>query len=441
MLGLKSKIDEETKQLGGTKNILSLSYSDDKEVILMLSIMFNSLDILYMASNGNPLIVIVNALVALYLYLTEGLTHNAALGLGIAGFVYSFFFKEKSGFELTQASEKLFSQDVNPKYNVVAVHFLLGVGNLTGGNHKKQVYHLEAAMKYAQNHGEFLFGSYSTNHGSINTVLNGENFNSLLPKLKKRQGWLKQVKNFFISDFMEVQIHFVMDLAGIMKYNPQFAIPIIRTLKCTDTFIPTMEGILAYHKGDYENALKSFEVAEPFADNEKGLVDYYELKLYHCLTMTNLYKATKEEKHLEKIQKFLQEMKEYASLGAEYIEPRYKLMKLYFRSTQISDQLSTVSELEEVLESATTFGLITIAAVISEVILEISDENNFPKAYSRLYFNSTMKIWTGLSAKTKIDQIKKKYSKYLGSYMRRSSSVPSTSIHAFSTSVQTSDST
>eukprot|EP01080_Neovahlkampfia_damariscottae_P013077 gene13077-8355_t len=428
-LNLKKKIDMEVKQIGGMKNILNLKKCKDPELELYFKIMFESLDVIFIAPSASPLMLITDALVALYMYLTEGLAYNAPLGLGFAGWIYSFFFKEKDGFELILATEKLYSQDKNPKYNVVAVQFLLAVGNITGGNYRQIIYHFDNAIKYAQNHGEYLFGAYSINHSSMALISNGENFVSLLAKMKKRQAWLKEVKNFFISDFEEIRIHFVSDLSGVGKFSPKYSLPNILTMKCADTHHPTVEGMLNYHKGDYDEALRLFDQAEPYADNEQGLVDFYELKFYHCLTLTYFYKKKKDKSYRERIEKYLDTYKALSDLGPEYLEPRYKLMDTYYKSILSTDKLGIISSFEDVLESATKYGLIILAAVTSEIILEYLDEHNFPKGFCRQYFTGTLKIWNGLSAKTKIEQFKKKYFKYLTSYLHRnSSSASSTSV-------------
>jgi predicted ATPase/class 3 adenylate cyclase len=431
-LNLKKKIDQEVTNIGGMKNILTLKDCKDQELIIFLTIMFESLDIIFIAPTASPVMLITNSLVALYMFLTQGMSPSAALGLGFAGWIYSFFFKEKDGYQLTLATEKLLSQTKNPKYNVVAAQFLIGVGNITGGNFKQQIFHLDNAIKHAMTHGEYLFGAYSINHSSMSLIFNGENFQTLLPKLKKRQLWLKQVKNYFISDFAEAKIQFISELAGISKWNPQFTIPNIRTLKCADTFIPTTEGILYYHKGDYENALKMFDISEPFADNEQGLFDYYEFKMYHCLTLTYFYKKIKQESHLVKIKKYLEDYKALAELGPEYLTPRYKLMEIYFKTLHVDDKMGLLNEFEELYESAIKFGLIIISGVIAEIIVEFCEENNFPKSFCSMYFYNSLKIWSGLSAKTKTDQLKKKYSKYLsatGTHRSSSASSISTTHH------------
>eukprot|EP01080_Neovahlkampfia_damariscottae_P013062 gene13062-8270_t len=421
-LALKSKIDMEVKQIGGMKNILSLKRCNNKETILLFTIMFESLDVIFMAPSANPVMVITLAVVGLYMYLTQGLAHNAALGFAIAGWIFSFFFKEKSGHELTSCAEKLFSKDKKPKYNVVAVQFLLGVGNLTGGNFKQMVYHLDNAIKYAQNHGEYLFGAYSCSHSTLSYIANGENFSTLLVKMKKRKAWLKEIKNHFVADFAECRINFITDMMGISKYNPQYYFKDILKMKCGDTMMPTVEGMLNYHKGDYDEALRLFDQAEPYADNEQGLVDYYELKFYHCLTLTYHFKKTGDKKYAERIEKYLELYKAFGELSPEYLEPRYRLLDIYYKSASSNDTLGIVSSLEDVLDSATKYGLVIPAAVTTEIILEYCDERNFTKGICRMYFMNLLKIWSGLSAKTKVDQLRKKYFRYLNSYMHKSSS-------------------
>eukprot|EP01080_Neovahlkampfia_damariscottae_P012547 gene12547-6368_t len=385
----------EAEKIGGMKNIHQLKPCTDDEIILLLKVIFDSLDVMYLAPSANPLIVVMATLTSLYMYFKEGLTFNAALGLN------------NDGKAIMANAEKLLARDKNPKYNVVATQFFLGATCIFAGNLKQQVYYLDSALKYAQNHGEYLFGAYSAFDGCSALSLNGENFNTLIPKLIKRKAWLKQVKNFFFLDFVEGLINLISDLAGVSKWNPKFIIPNFESIKCADTFVPTVQGILAYHKGDYENALTFFQKAEPFNNNMLGFWDYYESKFYHCMCMIYFYKMNGE--YFDKINQFLEEFKPLGENGSEYLAPRYRLMELYFQSVESQDKLTIISSLEELLDSATTFGLIIVAAMISEIILEICDENKMPK----------VKIWSGLSAKTKVDQFKKKYYKYLS---QRSSS-------------------
>ena len=426
IFGLKGKIDEEIKKIGSINDLLSYKKCEDTEVILFLKILFDSLDIIFMCPTANPLAFVAISLISLYVYVFKGLDENAAFGLGLAGWINSFFFKDKIGFELTTLAEKLFSNDKNPKYNIPGMRFVIATGNITGGNHRKALEHLEAGSKYAKNHGEYLFGSYCSNHFGVAAVANGENLSTILKKVKENQVWMISNKNYFIADFMECLSQFIMDLCGISEYNPKFIIPIFPTLKCADSYVPTMEGTLFYHKGKYEEALKRFEVAEIYVNNEQGLFDFYEMKLYYCLTMTRLYKDTKNEELIEKIEQVLKDFKGYADISPEYLEPRYKLMETYFKSIQSTNVLKTAKEFEDILDLSIKYGLVMLAAVTSEILVEFGDENEFPKSFCQNHFNGTMKIWNGISAKSKIEQFNKKYFKYWTSQHRSSSISSST---------------
>eukprot|EP01080_Neovahlkampfia_damariscottae_P004950 gene4950-8546_t len=324
----------EITKIGGLENILSLKSCTDEELISLMSTMLSAFDILYLATNANPMMVLVNGLVALYLYLSVGLTHDAVLGLALAGFTFSSFFKEKDSFQLIAAAEKLFAKDKNPKY------------------------HFEAAMKNGISTGNFLFESYAMTQLSVCLALNGDNYVNLIPKLKKRQNWLLQIGSLFNADILEILINFVSDLTGVSTCNPKFSLPNARETKCLETLIPTMESILEYHKGEFEEALKYFEISEKFIDDEMGMTDFYEMKLYHTLTLIKLYKAKKDPNHLERVKKYLEEYKVYASLGKDILEQRYKLMEICYNSIEESDNLKIVNDLEEVLDQATKLGLI-----------------------------------------------------------------------------------
>eukprot|EP01080_Neovahlkampfia_damariscottae_P004951 gene4951-8547_t len=432
-LDLKKKIDEEVKKIGGMRNILNLN-TMSKDFALLMKIMFESLDIVYIASNALSLMYVVNSMVGLFINITRGLSDNSSASLAAAGFCYSFFFKDKAGYELTLVAEQLLSSKKNDENdNFVTTQFHLGIGNMTGGTFKQIKYHMESAIKYAMNHGDFTFGCYSIMHGSESMIFNGANFQKMLSKLQHYQVWLKKIKNVFVSDFMEAMIHFVSDLSDISTFNPKFVLPV--DFKCLDTFIPTIEGILRYHKGEFEVALKLFEAAEPVIDHEQGLVDYYEMKFYHCLTLTHVYKTSKDPKHSKRIEEYIKEFKVLSDISPGYLEPRYKLMDLFYRSLTSTDHLMFANDFEEIAESSKNLGLLMIEAVILEILLAFCDDNKFPKAICRLYFNATLEIWKDLSASAKVDQLTKKYYKYISLMSsRRTSGNQSTSSFFSSTS-------
>eukprot|EP01080_Neovahlkampfia_damariscottae_P007371 gene7371-11693_t len=417
---LKGKINEEVKKIGGMKKIVNAKTCEDKELSLFLRLSLESLDIIFLAPGANPLMFITGAMISLYYYLTEGLPHVAPVGIAIAGWIYSFFFKESDGYVLTTSAEVLHSLEKNPTYNVVCLHYILAVGSITGGNFQKQQYHLNTAVNHAMTHGEYLYGAYSIN--SIPLALNGDHFPTLYAKMKKHQKWTLEIKSYFASDFLEVMINFVGDLCGISKYNPQYSIPTIRQLKCGDSTLPAIEGILNYHKGLYDIALGYFNEAEPVGDNSQGLFDFYERKFYHCMTLIAIYKKSKDEKTETKIKECLKDFKIYGDLSPEYLSPKYKLMVVYFESTQqIEDKIKILSKFEEVYQLMSKLGLVIPSAVTTECTLEFALENDFPMGVCRMYFGNALKIWTGLAAKTKVDILKKKYSKFSNVLSRKSS--------------------
>jgi class 3 adenylate cyclase/GAF domain-containing protein len=439
-LNLKKKIDKEIQNIGGLKNLLKLKSCNDKELIIFMTLMSESMDVLVLAPKANPMLIITNSLVALYFYLTVGLTYTSPIGIGFTGWIYSFFFREKEGYELTSISEKFLSLDKNPIFNVVSVHNVIGVGALTGGSFKQIVFHLDTANRIAMNVGEFVFGAYASLHSSSCYSFNGENFLTLLSKMKKRQNWLNQIKNYFNVDFLEILQHFIADLAGVSNYNPKLTIENFTSYKHANCFKPTIEGILHYHKGDMEAALASFDVAEPVGDSGKGLPDYYERKFYHCLTLIHHYKKLKEEAILDRIKPLLEEYKLFSSLGPEYLGPRYKVLDSFLQCTfEKTDKMKILSTLEDLYEISNELGLSIIAAVISELILQYCDENGFPKGMCKVYYNNCQKIWSTLSAKKKEAMLKKKYSKYASTQNRKKSDTSATLIS--STTLSDSDGT
>eukprot|EP01080_Neovahlkampfia_damariscottae_P004334 gene4334-7690_t len=426
ILILKKKIDIEVKKIGGLKKFTNLKYTMEKDWVLLLNVMFESLDISFLAPSASRYVVLANSLVAYYLYLTRGLNENAVIGLSLCGMFCSFFFKENEGHELTLLAEQLFSQNKKPSFNVVSAHFHIGVGHITGGSFKQINYHMESGTRYAQNHGEYVFGGYTIWQSLSNFIFNGENLQVLLAKMKKYQAWLKKIKNYMMYDYTETFIQFVLDLSGVSEWNPQYLIPNIKTLKCADTLFPAMEGILNYHKGEYNEALRLFEISEPVIEHDKALIEYYEMKFYHCLTLIHIYKKSKNQKHLERAKQYVEEYQAFGRISSEYLEPRYKLMEVFYRSIDSTDIFTIADEMEDIIESTRKNGLVVIEAVTNEILLSFCDENNFQKGVCRMYFNNCFEIWRELSAVAKVEQLKKKYFKYISLiHSRRKSSTSS----------------
>jgi class 3 adenylate cyclase len=300
------------------------------------------------------------------------------------------------------------------------------MGYIAGGNYKQQCFHMESGTKYAMNHSEYLFGTYCITQQNAASIFNGENFINLIPKIKKRKSWLMEIKNVFLAEFSEVVIQFILEITGVSKWNPQFIIPNVETMKCADNYFPTIQGILEFHKGNFNEALALFEKAEPCVNNQIGLFDYYENKFYHALTLIKVIKTSREEKHITRLQQHLEDWKVYGLLGPEYLNHRYNLINSFWRSTFEINKMEILQEFEEIYESSKKDGLLVVSAISAEIILEYCEEHKFPKGFSKMYFTNAYQLWQGMGAKMKFEQLKKKYYKYV-----------TTNTHKHSTSANT----
>eukprot|EP01080_Neovahlkampfia_damariscottae_P012343 gene12343-6015_t len=418
-LDLKKKVDDEIIVLGGWKSVQKLKKCNDEDISVLLSILSESIGAVFLSALSTPLMIVATSIISLYYYLNNGLNDTAAVGLGMAGWNYSFFYKDPNGYQITLAAEKLVQENRNPQFNVAAVEFLIGMGIVFGGSLKQALFHFDVGSKYAIAHGEYVFGAYNlNNYGMIGTV-NGYMIPQTLPKMKKYQAWVQSIKNFFISDLVEAQINFMQDIAGISKWDPQFLIPVIRDAKCSGACILSFHGMLQFHNYEFENALESFEKLDPKADEVIGFSSYYDAKLFHALTLIHFYKTTKDEKYLKRINEYLDEFKTYAQLGPEYLNPRNQLLNACFQTTQNDISVMKVLELfEEALESSTKFGLPIIAAVTNEAMLDFCEENKFLHGICNMYFVNAFKAWSTIGAKSKCDKLKKKFPKYVNAYGR-----------------------
>ena len=435
---MKAKVDEQVKLINGMKNIKLLKKCNDPELVVFFTSIFESFDIMFLASTANPLLVVTMSLVCLYGYFTEGIMDSSALGFAYAGWVYGFFFKDPDCEILTTIAEELLVKDHNPMYNFVAARFLIGFGKLFGGNLKQFCNHLISGYKYSLVHSEHLFGAYCTLHETLIMSLNGENFLVLIQKCENRKDHFKSVNNFMSRDCFELMDHFGKDLAGISTYNPEFLVPNFTNLKTLDSFSRMFEAVLNVFKGDFDKALSIFTEMIPMIGNTLGISPYYETKFYHAITLLHFYKQNKNEEQKNLIQTILNELETYAKISPEYLEPKYQLLTTILAGIEGTiDIFSLLSKYESIVVSGNKFGLSILSAFAYEFLLELSVENNLPKGICTMYFENCFKIWNDLSAKAKCNQLQGKYNAFVPLRTKRinSNSTSLTSVSQASTTM------
>jgi class 3 adenylate cyclase len=415
----KEKVDIEVKIVGGLKNLSRHKLCEDKELVILLTIILESLAICIIATNANPIMLIMATLVSLYLFLTKGFTFNTSLGLAAIGWIYSFFFKDPNGRELTRMSEYLYSMEKNPKYNICALKFFLGIGNIFSGNVKQCITHLKDGEKHGIATDELIFSTYCSSNLMVALITNGDDCFKLIDQSKKNHQWFKDIKNNFLVDFNEVLHQYILDLTGSLPYNPQFLTPGFTSFGPIKPFTIFVRGMLHYHKGEFEESLKTLTEDEACMENQNGFFNYYDAKFYHCLLLIHFEKKNKDGKNLERIQKFLQEFELYGKLSEDYLYPRTKLLNTFYESLSNENKIAMLSTFEDSLEIANKMGLKAISAVATEIILDFCEENKFPKNICKMYFDDLLKIWSNLSVKDKCDRLKRKYSKYVTLYSQR----------------------
>jgi predicted ATPase len=196
-ISLKQQIDEKINEIGGVALIYeNLPNCEDVELKLFLQIISSAGDIIFTSQNASPLLVPCATMTSLYLYLTNGLTENAPAVFSIASWIYSFFFKDQKGYQLSLLTEKLMLKNKsNPPYNVAYVELALGFSTIFGGTFKSAIFHYDESAKYSLSHGEYIFGAYAMNHYAITNVINGFHLPTLLTKVKNYQ---KVRMNFYL---------------------------------------------------------------------------------------------------------------------------------------------------------------------------------------------------------------------------------------------------
>ena len=209
---------------------------------------------------------------------------------------------------------------------------------------------------------------------------------------------------------LENYIAFMNDLLGIKSYDPQFKIPVIRDLKLTRAIIRTVRGMLHYLNNEEKDAIKVFDEVEPMADDLSGVPLYYERIFYHCLSLINFYKESKNKKTLEKIQGFIESYKTFSKIGDFFFTPRLQILETYFDSiSSESHGYSILSKFEKIVDICQKRGFFLIAAVGFELIIDFSIEKQFPEGVCLHYFNNLSLLWTSIGGRSKITKLKRKY--------------------------------
>eukprot|EP01080_Neovahlkampfia_damariscottae_P013121 gene13121-8729_t len=400
--GLKAKIDQEVKQLGGINKMLTLPNSTDKELTLLFGTIFDSFDVMFLATNSNPLAIITIALVCLYGYLKEGLMDNSPQGLCYVGWVYAFFFKDPDCYNLTRIGEELFSKDLNPTYNVVATRLVLGIGSLYGGNLQHYLSHLNAGWKYSVSHSEFLFGSYCNMNELNARFLNGENFFSIIQKAEQGKQYFHNANHYLARDTMEMFINIGKDMTCISNFNPQYQLPNFKEVNTINTLTRYMEGALNFMKGSYEKALELFTEVFPMMSNQLGLIGYHETMFFYSLTVLHFYKQNKTDEALELINKLFDDYESFSKISPDFFEIKFQLLKTYRSFVEKKeDNTKILAKYEDIIVLANKFGLIIVTALAYEYMLELCHDGKFPKSICVMYYDECFKIWNDLSAKAK----------------------------------------
>ena len=190
IMDLKKKTEMEAQKIGGLKNILSLKKCENEEMKIFQSIIAESLDTIFVSQIAPPLMPIVCPLLSIYLFLTYGLTDNAAVGLSVGAWGHAFFFNDPDSYQLSIAAEKLFNED-QKNINIAIVQFALGLNQQYGGTLKRMLFYNDEGAKYAIANKEYVFGAYNMNIHSMTITSNGQYFQKALPQIKNYQNVIK----------------------------------------------------------------------------------------------------------------------------------------------------------------------------------------------------------------------------------------------------------
>jgi class 3 adenylate cyclase len=211
---------------------------------------------------------------------------------------------------------------------------------------------------------------------------------------------------------MEMTINFIEDLLEFKEFNPKCIIPGVTEMKTAFPSYKIFIGMTKYFHRDFQGSFEIFNEMESRSDEILGISLYYERIFYHCLSAIHLFEKSNDEKHLEKINALLNEMKSLSNLG-NYFLARYKILCIALKSIQDSfDFISIINEFESSITFAQKNSLIVPSAVASSMLFYFSIKKKLPDSICKVYFENTCALWETFQVKRMISNLKSEFPKY-----------------------------